>query len=90
MEIVVEYFRRVGFTVSDAFGSSCAIVGPVELFEDRFGVKLSTSRLPGGQEIRASDGGVELPLDSLPGDIRGLVAAATFTEPPAFGPTDFA
>jgi hypothetical protein len=86
---VSEFFRRVGFEVSEAVGLSFSIAGPVSLFEGVFGEHLSLTGEGRITEIRTDGGRLEMPLDRVPPELADLIEIVTFTPPPDFGPTDY-
>jgi hypothetical protein len=71
VERVVKYFRDAGFTAGPMVGISLSITAPEATFQGVFGVK----RPPR-----------EFPLGKLPADVRSLLQAVVFSEPPDFGP----
>lgn len=75
VEAARAYFRWAGYSVTVAAGISFSITGPRSLFERTFG------------GLPPAPGGLELPLDPLPEELRPLVQAVAFTPPPDFGPT---
>lgn len=76
--------RGAGFEVGAMIGISFSITAPAPHFEDVFGVPLRVGH-DGGvrrQDIDASDSSeLELPLRSLPPEVRAVVSAITFTPP---------
>jgi hypothetical protein len=80
------FFEAAGFELGPAVGPSFSITGPRELFEQTFGTQLEDDEALG---IKASGGGVELPLQAIPPELTGSLQAVTFTPPPAFGPTKY-
>ena len=72
---VRKFFSDAGFKLGHYVGISFSIAGPRSLFESFFGTDLDKLQ------------GYELPLDTLPKDVAGLIEAVTFTPPPAFGPS---
>lgn len=89
-ERVMSFFRTAGFDVGPLIGNNFSITARAEQFEDVFRAELRR-RGYGSVAAQREGGGadLELPLDSLPTTIRGLVAAATFPRPPDFGPSNF-
>lgn len=84
------FFTSQGFMVEAAVGISFSISAPAEIFVRQFGVNLCRSTDGGIKTCTGGEeGDYELPLDSLPEDIREITLAITFTPPPAFGPTGF-
>jgi len=84
-------FEEAGFEVSNPVGMSFSITAPASTFEKAFKVKLVADDL-GGIKITDRKGGdqtYELPLESLPKELRQSVAAVTFSPPPDFGPTSY-
>lgn len=72
------FFADRGFEVGPLVGISFSIVAPRQQMERRF---------EGFERLAGS--GEELPLDSLPPEIRRTVRAVTTEEPPDFGPQAF-
>ena len=84
-------FEEAGFEVSNPVGMSFSITAPAAAFEKVFKVKLVADDR-GGIKITDRKGGdqtYELPLESLPKELRQSVAAVTFSPPPDFGPTSY-
>ena len=79
-------FVSLGFRAGPLVGVTFSITASAGTFEDVFRTKLQRSA-KGGIECIA--GGLELPLDQLPENVRTNVQTVTFTEPPDFGPTEF-
>jgi hypothetical protein len=75
-----EYCEAQGLTVHAGSGNSFSIEGPRKKLEKLF----SAAEL----KAKESTGG-EMSLTKLPADIREVLEAVAFTEPPAFGPTSF-
>lgn len=75
VERVRRYFVRQRFQLGELVGTSFSISSPPERMEGLF---------PGFGLIEQRGG--ELPLDAIPADVRGVIAAVVVDEPPAFGP----
>jgi hypothetical protein len=84
------YFADLGFEVAAGFANSFSITGDAKLFEKAFRAKLTTGEK---QAVKASGEdqteSSQLPLGALPGDMKNIIEAITFTEPPDFGPGNF-
>jgi hypothetical protein len=84
-------FEEAGFAVGNAVGMSFSITAPASTFEKVFKVKLVADDR-GGIKVTDHKGGdqtYELPVESLPAELRQFVAAVTFSPPPDFGPTSY-
>jgi len=84
-------FEEAGFEVGNPVGMSFPITAPASTFEKAFKVKLAADERG---DIKVSDpkGGdkrYELPVESLPAELRQFVVAVTFSPPPDFGPTGY-
>jgi hypothetical protein len=75
---VSEFFATAGFETGPFVGTSFAITGPRERFEDIFGAAAASSLA----ETRP----VELSPSTLPDDVAGAIAAIAIGGPPDFGP----
>lgn len=76
-----QYFEAQGLTVHPTYGNSFSIEGPRKKLEQLFAAaELKTKESAGG----------EMSLAKLPADVRKLLEAVAFSEPPDFGPTSFA
>jgi hypothetical protein len=75
---VSEFFADSGFETGPFVGTSFAIFGPRERFEETFGAEAGSSLA----ETRP----VELPPTALPDDIAGAIAVIAVGGPPDFGP----
>ena len=80
------FFEAAGFDIGPAVGPSFSITAPRDLFERTFGTRLEHDETLG---IKATGGGVELPLHVVPPELTDSLQAVTFTPPPAFGPTEY-
>jgi hypothetical protein len=76
------HFTSAGFEVHAPLGATFAIAGPKSLFEKTFGRDLVVSDQDLVTTVTTDDGGLELPLDSLPENFRPIVESVRFTEPP--------
>jgi hypothetical protein len=85
---VMRFLGQAGFQVSEAVGISFSISAPRSHFESFFGTPLHVANERGIKTV-STEQGLELPLASLPEEIRGYVDAITFTPPPDFGPTEY-
>lgn len=80
------WFREAGFSVSAPGAVDFSITAARVLFERVFATSLAVE---GGDVLldpAVAGAGRELPLAPLPDDLRPLIEAVAFTEPPAFGP----
>jgi hypothetical protein len=83
-------FIDAGFDVGNVVGNSFAITAPIATFEKVFKTQLQLHDQNNMQFVEVGkSGGYELPLDTAPASITGLVEAITFTSPPDFGPNEF-
>lgn len=76
------HFTSAGFEVHAPLGLSFSIGGKRSLFERVFGQALSVDEETVGASVRTEGGGLDLPIEGLPDDIRARVRAVTFVEPP--------
>ncbi len=85
-----KFFADSGFEVDAGFANSFSITGEKKLFEKTFETKISQNEK---QAVKARGENhpesSELPVGNLPNDIKKIVEAITFTEPPDFGPGNF-
>jgi hypothetical protein len=81
------YFTTAGFEVHAPLGATFAIAGPKSQFESTFGVELTVNEKDLVTTVSTESGGLDLPLDPLPDNIKRVVESVRFTEPPplAFG-----
>ena len=84
-------FAEAGFEVSNPVGMSFSITAPASTFEKVFKVKLEIDDRGGIKEgdHKGKDQTYELPVEALPTELRQHIAAATFSPPPDFGPTNY-
>ena len=78
------HFTSAGFEVHAPLGSMFSIAGPKSLFEKTFDRALAVNEQDLITSVTLEDGGRDLPLDSLPDDIRAVVESLQFAEPPPF------
>lgn len=84
------FFASSGFEAGTAIGNSFSIAASVSTFEHFFKVRLSPQDKSGIRAVLKNGSSViELPLNVLPGKIKGMIMSVTFTPLPDFGPTDF-
>jgi hypothetical protein len=78
-----EAFRKAGFEAGELGGISFTISAPQAHFEQFFGVKLDVDDrgAVGLAGRKAPKGGLELPLDHLPAELRGRLEAVAFESP---------
>jgi hypothetical protein len=74
-----EYFGSAGFEAGPLVGSSFAISGARERFEESFG-SAAAARLAEAERP------AELPLDRLPDELAAAIEAVAVSGPPDFGP----
>ncbi len=81
------HFTTAGFEVHAPLGATFAIAGPKSQFEKTFGVELTVNDQDLVTTVTTESGDLNLPLDPLPDDIKGVVESVRFMEPPplAFG-----
>jgi hypothetical protein len=75
---VSEFFATAGFETGPFVGTSFAISGPRERFEETFGAEAGASL---GETTP-----VELPASALPDTVAGAIAAIAVGGSPDFGP----
>jgi hypothetical protein len=75
---VAEFFASAGFETGPFVGTSFAIAGPRERFEETFGSAAGSSLA----ETRP----FELPPSALPDDVADAIEAIAVGGPPDFGP----
>ncbi|MGI8984009.1 MAG: hypothetical protein ACR2HM_05690 [Acidimicrobiales bacterium] len=76
------HFTKAGYEVHAPLGSSFGIAGPKSQFERTFNVVLVISEDNLVTTVTTESGGLDLPLDPLPEDLRGVVESIRFIEPP--------
>lgn len=86
---VIEFFRKAGFTVGPLVGISFSISGTAATFQSLFEVDLQRDQHGVRTANPAGAAGYQLPVDSLPDQVRAEVSSVTFSPPPDFGPTQF-
>lgn len=83
-------FTEAGFEVGEPGGMSFSITAPARTFEKVFKVKLARTDRGGVQaSVQGGAQSYELPVTALSRELAKDVAAATFSKPPDFGPTDY-
>ncbi len=77
------FLTKAGFEVHAPFQTSFSIGAAKSLFEEFFGRKLVIEE---GliASVTVDGGGLELPVDALPDEIRPLVRSISFVPPPDF------
>ncbi len=77
------FLTKAGFEVHAPFQTSFSIGAAKSLFEEFFGCKLLVEE---GliTSVTVDGGGVELPVDALPDEVRPLVRSISFIPPPDF------
>jgi hypothetical protein len=76
------HFTSAGYEVHAPLGSTFGIAGPKSLFEKAFGVTLVVSEGDMITTVTVEGGGYDLPLDSVPDDVRSVIESLRFIEPP--------
>ena len=76
------HFTSAGFEVHAPLGSSFGIAGPKSQFEKTFGRTLVVNEDDLVTTVTTEDGDLNLPLDSLPENLRATVESVRFVEPP--------
>ena len=79
---VKAHFTTAGFEVHAPLGSSFGIAGPKTQFERTFNVVLVVSEENLVTTVTTDSGDLELPLESLPENLRAVVESIRFVEPP--------
>ncbi len=80
-------FAGLGFQVTDVVGNSFSIEAPIDHFNEMFNVELQVGSDGAVTVLKGKTArSLELPLATLPKEVRPLIRAVTFSEPPAFGP----
>ena len=77
------YLTKTGFEVHAPFQTSFSIGAAKSFFEEYFGRKLTVEE---GliSSVTVDGGGLELPVDALPDNVRPLVRSIAFVPPPDF------
>ena len=76
------HFTSAGFEVHAPLGSTFGIAGTKSLFEKTFGVDLVVNEQDMVTTVTTDSGGLDLPLDPLPDNLRSMVESIRFAEPP--------
>lgn len=76
------HFTSAGFEVHAPLGPSFGIAGPKSQFERTFDRVLVVSDQDLVTSVTTEDGGLDLPLDPLPENLRAVVESIRFIEPP--------
>src|SRR4051794_10788986 len=76
------HFTSAGFEVHAPLGSSFGIAGPKSLFENTFNRILLVNDQDLVTSVTTEDGSLDLPLDSLPDEVRKVTESVRFIEPP--------
>ena len=79
---VKSHFTSAGFEVHAPLGSTFAIAGPKSQFEKTFGRDLLVNDQDLVATVTTDSGDFDLPLDSLPENLRSVVESVRFVEPP--------
>ncbi len=79
---VKSHFTSVGFEVHAPLGSSFGIAGPKSLFENVFDRVLMVNDQDLITSVTTDAGETDLPLDSLPEQLRRVTESVRFIEPP--------
>ena len=75
-------FTSAGFEVHAPMGASFGIAGPKSQFEKVFGQDLVVNDKDLVTTVTTASGDLELPLDTLPENLRAVVESVRFVEPP--------
>jgi len=85
-----DYFAKLGFDVQASYGNSFSITGSTARFEKVFNTKLLETEKGGVRSLpKNREESIELPTGKLPKELKKIVTAITFSEPPDFGPTNY-
>jgi hypothetical protein len=76
------HFTSAGFEVHAPLGATFGIAGPKSLFDKTFGVDLVVNDTDLVTTVTTSSGELNLPLDSLPENLRAVVESVGFVAPP--------
>lgn len=76
------HFTSAGFEVHAPLGSTFAIAGPKSLFEKTFGRDLVVNDQDLITTVTTDAGELDLPVDSLPDNLQGVVESVRFVPPP--------
>ena len=76
------HFTSAGFEVHAPLGSSFGIAGPKSQFETTFNVILVVNDADLVTTVQTESGEMDLPLDSLPENLRAVVESIRFIDPP--------
>ncbi|MGI8808646.1 MAG: hypothetical protein ACR2KK_12515 [Acidimicrobiales bacterium] len=76
------HFTSAGFEVHAPLGASFGIAGPKSLFESTFNRVLLVSDQELVTTVTTESGESDLPLDSLPENLRSVTESVRFIEPP--------
>lgn len=85
-----QYFSDEGFEVDAGFANSFSITGDKKLFEKTFETKITKDEDENDAvKSKSKPETSELSASKLPGDVKRIVEAISFTEPPDYGPGNF-
>ncbi|MEO6120533.1 MAG: hypothetical protein ABIW46_00475 [Acidimicrobiales bacterium] len=76
------HFTATGFEVHAPLGTSFSIGGKRSLFERVFGQPLTVDEQTVGAVVTVEGGGLDLPIEGLPDDLRAQVKGVSFMPPP--------
>jgi len=76
------HYTSAGFEVHAPLGATFGIAGPKSLFEKTFGLDLVVNDADLVTTVTTASGGLELPLDALPDNLRPVVESIRFIAPP--------
>ena len=79
---VKAHFTTVGFEVHAPLGASFGIAGPKSLFESTFDRVLLVNDQELVTSVTTDAGESDLPLDSLPDELRSVTESVRFIDPP--------
>lgn len=79
------HFTSAGLEVHAPFSTSFSVGGSSSRFEDVFGTRIKVDDTLLGS-VTTEEGSLELPLETLPDEIREMVESVAFLPPPDFTP----
>ena len=77
-------FAGIGFEVHAPFGHKFSIGARQSVFERVFATKLRVEQESLAVGVTTEAGGMDLPVDQLPDDLRASVSSVEFVPPPTF------
>ena len=79
------HFESLGFEIGELVANSFSITASRKTFEQHFHAKIEVTE----QHTALKGGNLELPISTLPKDVRSSITAVSFSAPPDFGPGNF-